>query len=66
MKSEEFNSKYEVGTPVIYHPVVGGPGGIETRTRSEAWELSNGRLVVLVEGKQSPVAVAAIRAMEVR
>jgi len=56
MTSEQFNSKYTVGTHVVYQPVQDGEG-VQTKTRSEAWELGHGAAVVMVEGKSGGVSV---------
>ena len=60
MKAEEFNIKYPIETKVIYHPVIGEPEGIETETRSEAWELGHGEPVVKVKGKAGIVCLDAL------
>jgi hypothetical protein len=60
MTAEEFNSKYPVGTKVIYHPIIGEQAGTETKTRSEAWELGHGEAVVKVSGKPGGVSLRAI------
>ena len=60
MTAEEFNQKYGVGQRVIYHPVVGGIDAIETQTRTEAWTLSHGEPVVLVDGVTGGVALSAL------
>jgi len=60
MTAAEFNSRYPVGTPVFYHPIIGKPEGRETRTRSEAWELGNGEPVVKIEGLTGGVCLDAL------
>jgi hypothetical protein len=60
MSVEEFNQLFEPGTPVKYHPVIGQPFALPTKTRSEAWEMDSGQLVVQVEGKSGCVSLAAI------
>lgn len=52
---EEFNCLYPVGTPCTYtnHP---GANPEVTKTRSEAWELGHGAMVVLIEGRTGVVS----------
>lgn len=64
MNETEFNNKYPVGTPVRYHPVIGQPEYVETETRSEAWTLGNGQVIVKVKGRAGGVSIAAIEAVE--
>jgi hypothetical protein len=45
-----FNTKYPIGTPVRYWPWTREGPGIVSKTRSEAWVLASGP-VVLVEGR---------------
>jgi hypothetical protein len=61
MKEQEWNDRHPIGTAVRYWPTMPpGEGDVprETRTRSEAWELFGGRMVVLVEGISGAVAVS--------
>jgi len=60
MNENEFNQKYPVGTPVHYHPVIGQPEFTVTSTRSEAWTLDSGHVVVKVKGKAGSVSIASI------
>lgn len=60
MTAQEFNQRYGVGTSVNYHPIIGQPEHVKTRTRSEAWHPSNNEPVVQVEEKAGCVALAAI------
>ena len=60
MSAEEFNKAFRIGTPVTYHPIIGNTAGVDTRTRSHAWELPSGHTVVLVEGRTGGVSVAAL------
>ena len=64
MNETEFNNKFPVGTPVRYHPVIGQPEYIETETRSEAWTLDSGQVIVKVKGRAGGVSIAAIEAVE--
>lgn len=64
MTSDQFNEKYEVGTPVVYQPVQGGEG-IQTKTRSIAWDLGSGDPVVSVAGKSGGVALSHVTVISV-
>lgn len=57
---EEFNRLYPIGTGVIYHPVIDEQEGLHTKTRSAAWNLSNGEAMVLVEGMSGGVSLTAL------
>lgn len=60
MTAEEFNKLYSVGTTVDYHPIIGEPECVRTRTRSDAWTLHSGHHVVKVEGKAGCVHIEAL------
>lgn len=58
-----WNAAHPVGTLVRYFPVyppIEGVPPVETRTRSEAWVLGDGSVVVLVEGKSGGVLLSHI------
>lgn len=58
-----WNAAHPVGTLVRYFPVyppIEGVPPVETRTRSEAWVLGDGSVVVLVEGKSGGVFLSHI------
>lgn len=57
MNAEKFNNIHVVGTPFRYYPITGLKDFVETKTRSEAWELGDGHPVVLVEGKAGGVSI---------
>ena len=57
MNSEQFNAHYPVGTPCVYFPIRGQPGGKYTKTRSEAWKLGSGHPVVAVDGQAGGVSL---------
>lgn len=57
----EFNQRVPVGTPVRYYPVQGERDFIESKTRSVAWTLGHGALVVAIEGRTGGVLVQALR-----
>ena len=56
----EWNRRFPVGTPVLYHPIIGDKEHITSKTRSEAWELGHGAPVVKIEGLTDGVALEAI------
>lgn len=56
--ASEWNERYPVGTPVKYFPVLPGTDFMETKTRSEAWELGHGESVVKVEGVTGCVIIS--------
>lgn len=59
MTANEFNQKYAIGTAVTYHPVLSG-NFIETHTRSTAWELPLGTVVLEIHGKDGAVELASL------
>jgi hypothetical protein len=61
-----WNDAYPVGTPVRYYPIyppIESCPPIETRTRSEAWTLGDGSVVVCVDGKTGGVALTHVEVM---
>lgn len=54
---EQFNETYPIGTPVFYRPAAAIAAGIVTKTRSEAWTLGHGAVVVMVEGRSGGMSV---------
>lgn len=62
MTAAQWNAACPVGTPVRYWPIyppISVPP-IDTRTRSEAWALGDGTVVVLIEGKSGGMALCNI------
>ncbi|SEL25181.1 hypothetical protein SAMN04487787_108122 [Kosakonia sacchari] len=59
-----FNQRFPVGSRFIYHPVPGMPEREEVITRSTAWHVRNGRLVVRVEGKIGGLSVNRLEPLE--
>lgn len=53
--ADSWNARVPIGTAVRYFPVRGLFEHIETRTRSVAWELGHGDVVVSVDGKAGGV-----------
>lgn len=61
--AESWNASYPVGTPVRYWPIYPPTAGfppIDTTTRSEAWTLGDGSVVVLVAGESGGVHLSHI------
>lgn len=61
--SIEWNARYPVGTPVRYWPVyppIDGIPPVDTATRSEAWTLGDGTVVVSVVGRSGGVALSHV------
>lgn len=56
MTADEFNGRVPVGTPVRYYSVPGVAPRL-TRTRSAAWTLGSGHVVVAVEGRSGGVSI---------
>ncbi len=59
MTSEEFNAKYPVGTPVVYQSLMGGEG-VQSTTRTPAWDLGCGAAVVSIKGKSGGLSLEHI------
>jgi hypothetical protein len=57
MTAEEFNAKYPVGSSCRYFPLKGDGYSMQTRTRSEAWELGSGHVGVAIENRSGGVSV---------
>lgn len=61
-----WNAAHPVGTLVRYFPVyppIESVPPVETRTRSEAWALGDGSVVVLVEGMSGGVHLNHVEAI---
>lgn len=50
VSASNFNRRFPVGSRFRYYPVPGIPDWYYVTTRSEAWHMKNGRVVVRVEG----------------
>ena len=57
MKEKDFNEKYPVGSPVYFYPIALEDERIETKTRTPAWALGSGHVVVSVEGRSGGVSI---------
>lgn len=61
--AESWNAQYPVGTAVRYWPVyppVNGEPPVDTKTRSEAWTLRDGSVVVLIDGRRGGVHLSHV------
>lgn len=61
--AESWNAAYPAGTVVRYWPIyppIESVSPVDTRTRSEAWTLGDGSVVVLIEGKAGGVALSHV------
>jgi hypothetical protein len=66
LSAEEWNEKYPVGTPVRYWPVLPHEGvfaPIDSTTRTPAWALGHGAVVVSIVGKSGGVALSHIEVL---
>ena len=63
---DSWNAAYPVGTAVRYWPVyppIEGIPPVDTTTRSEAWALGDGSVVVLVAGKTGGVHLSHVEVL---
>ena len=58
MSAERFNERYPVGTAVRFYPTTNPSSYVETKTRSEAWLLGHGAVVVLIDGRSGGVLLS--------
>jgi len=63
---DSWNSEYPIGTPVTYHPIRREDGEFDgvpehTKTRSAAWALGSGHVVVKIDGRAGGVHVSHIQ-----
>ena len=54
---KKWNDAFAVGTLVHYFPIKDRSGYIASKTRSTAWALSDGSVVVKIEGRSGAVSV---------
>lgn len=64
LTAKTFNQRFPVGSSFLYHPTPGMPERETVITRSEAWHMRNGRLVVRVEGKIGGISVSRMEPSE--
>lgn len=61
--AEGWNATHPVGTPVRYWPVyppIDSVPPVDTMTRSEAWALGDGTVVVCIAGRSGGVALTHV------
>ena len=61
--ARDFNKRFPVGTPVRYYHIRGVDEFVETVTRSEAWPLGHGAVVVKIMGKTGGVLIDHVFAL---
>lgn len=64
MTEEQFNKAVPIGTEVYYQPVLGWEGHELTRTRSKAWTMGHGAVVVMVDGHAGGVSIGHVTLTE--
>ena len=65
--AESWNARYPVGTPVRYWPIyppIESVPPVDTVTRSEAWALGDGSVVVCVEGRSGGVGLTHVEVLK--
>ncbi len=60
MTAEEFNETFPVGTLMNYHSPVDGPVTLKSETRTPAWTLSSGYVLVSLKGKAGGVVLYSL------
>lgn len=58
--AEQFNAAWPAGSAFMYHPRKDGPG-VAVTTRSEAWTLGHGSVVVSVTGISGGVDITHLK-----
>ncbi|EMF8441104.1 TPA: hypothetical protein ACOEEB_003664 [Enterobacter asburiae] len=64
MTAKAFNQRFPVGSRFWYHLVPGMSERETVITRSTAWHMRNGRLVVRVEGKIGGISVSKMEPLK--
>ncbi|OVZ93609.1 hypothetical protein CBW58_05910 [Yersinia frederiksenii] len=57
LSADKFNQKYPVGSRFNYFSVMGIPDSVEVVTRTEAWALGHGAVVVSVNGRAGGLSI---------
>lgn len=57
---DEWNASNTIGRAVIYHPIIGEPKGIKTKTKGAAFVFSGHTPCIFVQGVFGCVALEAI------
>lgn len=69
MSAAEFNAKFPVGSEFDYCSVRGGAEvspPLATKTRSEAWTLGHGAVVVACDGKTGGLDITHLKPVEIK
>lgn len=61
LSAAEWNERFPIGTPVKAYPGTFDDPPLRTRTRSEAWELGHGDVVVKVEGHAGGICLSHVK-----
>lgn len=61
LSADKFNQKYPVGTRFHYFSVKGIPDSVEVVTRTEAWALGHGAVVVSVNGRAGGLSIEHLK-----
>jgi hypothetical protein len=64
--AESWNAAHPVGTRVRYWPPIDGAPPLDTTTRSEAWALDGGTVIVKIVGRAAWVGLSHIELIEGR
>jgi len=64
MTAEEFNTQYPVGTPVMYYSVKTSEHGVTTSTRTPAFDLGSGHVLVSLAGKAGGVSIDHLKVLK--
>ena len=60
MTEDEFNDTYIIGTKINYYPIAGEDAHLKTTTRTPAWTLPNGEVIVSIVGRSGGVSLKHI------
>lgn len=66
ISADEWNALHAVGTHVRYYPVLPtilSAPPVDSKTRSEAWTLGHGAVVVSIEGKSGGVLISHLQVL---
>ncbi|CNI64598.1 hypothetical protein [Yersinia pekkanenii] len=61
LSADKFNQKYPVGSSFNYFPIMGIPDSVEVVTRTEAWALDYGAVVVSIIGRAGGVSIEHLK-----
>lgn len=57
MNADQFNKENSIGDKVKYQSIIGITKTIDTKIRSEAWDLPHGDTIVKIEGVTGGVCI---------